>query len=84
MEEGKEFFRLLIDSHSKWVDVKHMESTTAERTIEEFRLIFVEHGLAEEVVLDNGPQFVSHVFAQFMIRNGIKHTLVAPYHPASN
>jgi transposase InsO family protein len=47
-------------------------------------LIFGEHILPEELVSDIGPQFISSEFAQFMISNGIKHTLVAPYHPASN
>ena len=75
----------MIDSHSKWIDVKYMmDSTTAESTIDELRLIFAEHGLPEEIVSDNGPQFSSHRFKEFAERNGIKHTLVAPYHPASN
>ena len=33
---------------------------------------------------DNRPQFTSHELAEFMKRNGIKHILVAPYHPRSN
>ena len=33
---------------------------------------------------DNGPQFVSQDFANFMKLNGIKHIKTLPYHPASN
>ena len=36
------------------------------------------------MVSDNGPQFISEDFAQFMKSNGIKHIRCAPYHPASN
>jgi hypothetical protein len=34
------------------------------------------HGLPEEVVSDNGPQFTATEFVEFMNKNGIKHTLV--------
>lgn len=33
---------------------------------------------------DNGPQFVSSEFRQFLAKNGIKQILVLVYHPASN
>ena len=61
-----------------------MSSTTTERTVGELRLIFAQHGLPEEVVWDNKAQFTSNEFAEFMSENGIKHTLVPPYHPQSN
>ena len=83
-QKGTDFFLVLVDSHSKWIEVKLMKSTTSERTIDELRLIFADHGLPEEVVSDNGPQFISAEFAEFMSKNGIKHTLVPPYHPQSN
>ena len=83
-QKGKDYFLVLIDSHSKWIDVKHMTSTTTERTIDELRLIFAEHGLPEQLVSVNGPQFTSAEFALFIRQNGIKHTLAPPYHPASN
>ena len=83
-QKGKDYFLVLIDSHSKWIDVKHMTSTITERTIDELRLIFAEHGLPEQLVSDNGPQFRSEQFPRFTRQNGIKHILVAPYHPTSN
>lgn len=61
-----------------------MTSITTEKTMNELRLIFAQHGLPEELVSDNGPQFVSSEFAEFMYKNGIKHTLTPPYHPQSN
>ncbi|XP_022795607.1 uncharacterized protein K02A2.6-like [Stylophora pistillata] len=83
-QKEADYFLVVVDSHSKWIEVKHMTSTTADKTIDELRLIFAEHGLPEELVSDNGPQFVSHEFSEFMRKNGIKHTLVPPYHPPSN
>ena len=83
-QKGHDQFLVVVDSHSKWLEVRHMSSTTTERTIGELHLIFAQHGLPEEVVSDNGPQFTYKEFAKFMSKNGIKHTLVPPYHPQSN
>ena len=52
--------------------------------MDELRLIFAQHGLPEEGVSDNGPQFISNEFFEFMSKNGVKHTLVPPYHSQSN
>ena len=41
-------------------------------------------GVIEELVSDNGPQFTSKEFAMFCRQNGVRHTLVATYHGASN
>jgi transposase InsO family protein len=61
-----------------------MTSTTTQRTLDELRLIFAVYGLPEKVVSDNGPQFTATEFVEFINTNGIKHTLVPPYHPKSN
>ena len=77
-------FLKAIDAFSKWLEVVEMTSTTAAQTIKVLRSIFLNHGLPEEIVSDNGPQFVSSDFAEFSKSNAIKHLQVAPYHPASN
>ena len=46
--------------------------------------LFAAYGLPEQIVSDNGPQFVSDEFATFVKINGIKHIRCAPYHPSSN
>ena len=43
-----------------------MTSTTTQRTLDELRLIFAVYGLPEEVVSDNGPQFTTTEFVEFM------------------
>ena len=83
-QKGHNQFLVMIDSHSKWLKVRHMSSTTTAHTVGERRLIFAQHSLPEEVVSDNGPQFPSNKFAEFTSKNRIKHTLVPPYHPQSN
>ena len=79
---GKTFF-ILVDAHSKWPEVVTMSSTTSQSNIEVLRS-FSRYGLPEQIVSDDGTQFTSDEFAQFMERNGIKHIRSAPYHPSSN
>jgi len=61
-----------------------MKSITSTATIEKLREMFATHGLPATLVSDNGSNFTSSEFQEFMKKNGIKHIKVAPYHPASN
>ena len=83
-EFKSEMFFVAMDAHSKWLEVYPMKSTTAEKTVEVVREMFSRYGLCNELVSDNGPQFISDEFKSFLYTNGVKHTLTAPYHPASN
>ena len=77
-------FLLIIDAHSKWMDIHCVNSATSSMTIEKLRTTFASHGLPEIVVTDNGPNFMSSEFKSFLQKNGIRHITSAPYHPLSN
>ena len=81
--EGK-MMLVAVDSHSKWPEVIIVNSMTSAKTVAVLREMFARNGLPLQLVSDNGPQFCSEEFQQFMATNGIKHTQTAPYHPASN
>ena len=74
-------FLIVVDAHSKWPEVITMSSTTSLSTIEVMRSLFSRYGLPEQFVSDNGTQFTSEEFTQFMKRNGVKHICSAPYIP---
>ncbi|KAL1466598.1 hypothetical protein MTO96_042621 [Rhipicephalus appendiculatus] len=61
-----------------------MASTSASKAIEKFRATFAAYGLPETLVSDNGSQFTSAEFADFLSANGVKHVRTPPYHAASN
>lgn len=48
------------------------------------RLLLAAHGLPLQLVSDNGPQFISTEFTNFLKANGVKHVKCTPYHPVSN
>ena len=77
-------FLIIVDAHSKWMEVKIMNKITAQDTIIELRDVFATMGLPKIVVSDNGPTFTSEVFSTFLSDNGVKHVTVSPYSPASN
>ncbi|KAK0139329.1 hypothetical protein N1851_024035 [Merluccius polli] len=77
-------FLIVMDAHSKWMDVYPVTTSTSASTIECLRKSFSNQGLPETVVSDNGSCFVSAEFREFMQKNGIEHITSAPYHASSN
>ena len=77
-------FLVVVDAHSRWLEIERMTSTTSEKTIEVLQRLFARYGIPVQLVSDNGSQFTSEEFQQFLKRNGMKHITSAPYHPATN
>ena len=46
--------------------------------------LFALYDVPEQIISDNGPQFITEDFAVLMKSNGVKHLCCSPYHPASN
>ena len=77
-------FLILVDAHSKWMEIHITRSSTSSVTMEKMRSSFATLGVPEQLVTDNGPSFTSAEFAQFVRNNGVRHVTTAPYHPSSN
>ncbi|GFU24683.1 uncharacterized protein K02A2.6 [Trichonephila clavipes] len=77
-------FFLIVDAHSKWLEVYPMKVTTTKKTIECLRDSFARFGLPRVLVSDNGSQFTSYEFQRFMHKNGVRHKTSAPFKPSSN
>ena len=77
-------YLVLIDSHSKWMEVEKVSSTAIEPTIRVLQRIFATHGLPDSIVSDNGTAFTSQEFSVFCKANGIRHIRSAPRHPSTN
>ena len=81
--QGK-MFLIVVDAHSKWPEVFEMSSTTVPATIAILRRLFSSYGLPQQLVSDNGPQFMSKEFCIFLKERGVKHIHCSLYHPSSN
>lgn len=49
-----------------------------------FRAVLLHYGIPEDILSDRGPQFISHVWAQFFKKFGAMVSLTSGYHPESN
>ena len=72
-------FLIVIDAHSKWLEIKMMNSITSADLIIELKEIFSYHGLCDQIVSDNGPSLTSQEFKQFSSANDIEHITTSPY-----
>ena len=62
---------LIIDAHSKWMDIHCVKSATSSVTIDKIRSTFASRGLPEIVVSDNGPNFVRSEFKSFLQKKAL-------------
>lgn len=61
-----------------------MSSISSRNVIEFLLTVFAREGLPDELVSDNGPQFVSREFEEFLSSRGIVHRRSAVYNPSCN
>jgi transposase InsO family protein len=72
------------DVYSKWPEVAACGSPTSSAVIEFLTSLFDRFGLVEEITTDNGVQFVSSEFEDFLAAHSIKHSRSALYSPQTN
>ena len=80
--EGK-IILVMVDAYSKWIATSVAKSATTHTTIEELRKLFVDHGLPDSVVTDNGACCTSSELHCFLKRNNVTHIKTPAYHPSS-
>lgn len=90
-ELGIDFFHLdntnhimVVDYHSKFVEIKKLSSTNSESVTNSLTQIFRTHGLPSTIHSDNGPPFDSSSFREFIERYNMKHVTSSPLYPKSN
>ena len=81
---NNDYFLIIADAHSKWVDIYRTKGTATGDAIKGLRKSMAIFGLPVTIVSDNGPCFTSAEFKDFVTKSGIRHTTTAVYHAASN
>ena len=77
-------YLLMEDYYSRFIEVTRLGGLSTEAVIGAVKGIFARHGVPEEVVSDNGPQFSSRSFQNFSREYGFEHITSSPFYPQSN
>ena len=83
--DGFEYLTI-VDYYTKMPFVRKMPPSqcSSAKTIAAMKELFAEHGIPEIIQTDKGPQFASHLFAEFTKDWNIDHKLSSPQNPRSN
>ncbi|GFR07257.1 integrase catalytic domain-containing protein [Trichonephila clavata] len=73
----------MVDYLSKYVELKPLNSTTAQTVITVMKSIYATHGIPEDLVSDGGPPFNSNLM-NFFREWGIKHHVTPPHFLRAN
>lgn len=74
----------LIDYSSKYAVIHSCTDITSTSIIHWLEDVFCTFGLPQEIVTDNGRQFVSDTFESYLAERDITHLRTTPYHPQAN
>ena len=78
-------FILLADYYSKFVEFTELETDSTAITVIKFvKEQFSRHGIPEQLISDNGPQYNCKEFHQFSKNYGFVHITSPPEYPQSN
>ena len=79
-----DYVLVCIDYYSRYFEIDIMKTITSEKIIESLEKMFIVHGLPLSITSDNGRQFLSETFEQYLLDNDIYHRHTTPLHPSAN
>ena len=77
-------YPLVIDYFSRYIEIAKLTSESTGCVIKHMKSIFARHGIPQELISDNGPQYSSREFTNFAKEYGFVHTTSSPQYPQAN
>ena len=74
----------LIDNLTRFVYIVPVGNVMSKTTVKKMEDFVGKYGAPGRIVSDRGTSFTSHVFQEFCLKHGIKHTLNSSRHPQAN
>ncbi|XP_064487367.1 uncharacterized protein K02A2.6-like [Ornithodoros turicata] len=82
-----QWWSIVTDYYSRYPEIARLSSLSAATVVNNYKSIFARHGIPNEVISDNRPQFAgaeSSEFRKFAEEFKFKHTTSSPRYPQSN
>ena len=73
-----------IDKFTKWTEVTTVRKVTAQSAIKFLKDLVCRFGVPARIITNNGTQFTSHAFVQYVHALGCKISFTFVAHPRSN
>ena len=81
---GFEYLYVAIDKFTKWPEVEAVRKVTAQSAVKFFTVLVCRFGVPNRFITDNGTQFMSHTYMQYIQDLGSKVCFASVAHPRSN
>ncbi|XP_050890192.1 uncharacterized protein LOC127095561 [Lathyrus oleraceus] len=82
---GNKYILIAVDYVSKWIKVIASPINDTRVVIRLFkRIIFPRFGVPRLVISDGGSHFISKIFENLLLKYGVRHRVLTPYHPQTS
>ena len=81
---NKTYILLMVDVYSGWIEAQTINNPNTTMTLKILRKWISRYGIPVQVVSDNGTQFTSKEFSEFLKEYAIDHVTSPAYHQSSN
>ena len=81
---GFEFLYIAVDKFTKWPEVEAVRKVTMQSAIKFFKGLVCRFGVPNRIITDNGTQFTSHAFMQYIEDLSSRVCFSSVAHPRSN
>ena len=81
---GNKYILVLMDYATKWPEAFALRNVTAETIVNCLIEVTARIGVPQELLTDNGSNFMSKVMKKYCSMTGIKQIRTSPYHPQTD
>lgn len=75
---------VIVDNFTKWVEMFALREAKTRNILDCIKKVFLKFGFCKTVISDNGTQFASRAYHDYLTSVGIKPYFIPPYHPQVN